>query len=102
MLKPFTKENGGLLKVDHVAYVEGRGNLIIEYENVSLLYLCGVRITCLGVAFVPHIKNSELNVYTCACVLALDCRNFGSGLHACVTQKVLMYICNCVNLSIMN
>lgn len=33
VLKPFTKENGGLLKVEHVAYVEGRGNLIIEYEN---------------------------------------------------------------------
>ena len=38
------------------------------------------------VAFVPLIKNSELNVCTCACVLALDCRNFGSGLHACVTE----------------
>lgn len=36
------------------------------------------------VVFVPFIKNSELNV--CACVLALDCRNFGSGLHACVRE----------------
>ena len=35
-LKPYTKENGGPLKVEHVVYVEGRGNLIIEYENVSL------------------------------------------------------------------
>ena len=34
VLKPYTKENGGLLKVEHVSYVEGRGNLIIEYENV--------------------------------------------------------------------
>jgi len=24
-------ENGGPLKVEHVVYVEGRGNLIIEY-----------------------------------------------------------------------
>lgn len=34
VLKPYTKENGGLLKVEHVTYVEKRGNLIIEYENV--------------------------------------------------------------------
>ena len=33
-LKPYTKENGGLLTVEHVVYVEGRGNLIIEYDNV--------------------------------------------------------------------
>ena len=37
VLQPYTKENGGLLKVDHVTYVEGRGNLIIEYDNVSVL-----------------------------------------------------------------
>jgi len=30
-LKPYTVENGGVLKVEHVWYVEGRGNLIIEY-----------------------------------------------------------------------
>ncbi|XP_065912244.1 uncharacterized protein [Dysidea avara] len=33
LLRPYTKENGGLLKVDHVTYVEGRGNLMIEYDN---------------------------------------------------------------------
>ena len=38
-LQPYTKENGGLLKVEHVTYVEGRGNVIIEYDNVSVL--CG-------------------------------------------------------------
>ncbi|XP_065897167.1 uncharacterized protein [Dysidea avara] len=32
-LQPYTKEKGGLLKVDHVTYVEGRGNLMIEYDN---------------------------------------------------------------------
>ena len=32
-LKPYTKENGGPLKVEHVVYVEGRGNLIIEYTS---------------------------------------------------------------------
>ena len=31
-LKPYTVENGGVLKVEHVWYVEGRGNLIIEYS----------------------------------------------------------------------
>ena len=35
VLQPYTKEKGGLLKVDHATYVEGRGNLIIEYDNVS-------------------------------------------------------------------
>ncbi|XP_065912239.1 uncharacterized protein [Dysidea avara] len=33
VMKPYVKENGGILKVDHVSYVEGRGNLMIEYEN---------------------------------------------------------------------
>ena len=37
VMKPYVKENGGILKVDHVSYVEGRGNLMIEYENVSSL-----------------------------------------------------------------
>ena len=31
MLKPHSKENGGPLKVEHVSFVEGRGNLMIEY-----------------------------------------------------------------------
>ena len=30
-LRPYSVENGGTLKVEHVWYVEGRGNLIIEY-----------------------------------------------------------------------
>ena len=30
-LRPYTVENGGPLKVEHVWYVEGRGNLMIEY-----------------------------------------------------------------------
>lgn len=37
-LKPYTKENGGQLKVQHIAYVEGRGNLIVKYKKVSKLY----------------------------------------------------------------
>ena len=39
-LQPYTKQNGGLLTIEHVTYVEGRGNLIIEYDNVSPI-LCG-------------------------------------------------------------
>ena len=31
VLKPYMIENGGPLKVEHVEYVENRGNLIIEY-----------------------------------------------------------------------
>ena len=46
VLKPFTKENGGLLKVEHVVYVEGRGNLIIEYENVRIILVLYVYVAC--------------------------------------------------------
>ena len=35
ILRPYTQEKGGLLHVEHVRYVEGRGNLIITYVNVS-------------------------------------------------------------------
>lgn len=31
ILKPYNQENGGVLKVEHVTFVEGRGNLILEY-----------------------------------------------------------------------
>lgn len=31
VLKPHSIENGGPLKVEHVTYVEGRGNLLLEY-----------------------------------------------------------------------
>ena len=31
MLKPHSIENGGPLKVEHVSFVEGRGNLMITY-----------------------------------------------------------------------
>ena len=33
VLSPHSIENGGPLKVEHVAFVEGRGNLIIEYTS---------------------------------------------------------------------
>ena len=33
MLKPYSTKNGGSLKVEHVAFVEGRGNLIIQYST---------------------------------------------------------------------
>ena len=32
ILKPYQKENGGVLNVEHVTFVEGRGNLILEYS----------------------------------------------------------------------
>ena len=32
VLTPHSVENGGPLKLDHAVFVEGRGNLIIEYS----------------------------------------------------------------------
>ena len=32
-LKPYTEESGGPLKLEHITYVEGRGNLIITYPG---------------------------------------------------------------------
>ena len=57
-LRPYTVENGGPLKVEHVWYVEGRGNLMIEYtpegakgeweggrrEGDAILVLCTLHI----------------------------------------------------------
>ena len=34
-LKPYTVENGGPLVVEHITYVEGRGNVIITYPGIS-------------------------------------------------------------------
>eukprot|EP00232_Nephroselmis_pyriformis_P025346 CAMPEP_0182864058 /NCGR_PEP_ID=MMETSP0034_2-20130328/6975_1 /TAXON_ID=156128 /ORGANISM="Nephroselmis pyriformis, Strain CCMP717" /LENGTH=438 /DNA_ID=CAMNT_0024996305 /DNA_START=45 /DNA_END=1358 /DNA_ORIENTATION=- len=34
-LEPYSKENGGPLLIHHVAYVEGRGNIIVEYPGTS-------------------------------------------------------------------
>ncbi len=33
VLTPHTIENRGPLKVDHVTFVEGRGNLLLEYDS---------------------------------------------------------------------
>ena len=30
-LKPYLVENGGVIKAEHVTFVEGRGNVILEY-----------------------------------------------------------------------
>ena len=34
-LKPYTNENGGVLTVERVEFVEGRGNLIITYPGTT-------------------------------------------------------------------
>lgn len=34
-LEPYTKKNGGPLKLQHITYVEERGNLIVKYKHVS-------------------------------------------------------------------
>jgi len=35
LLKPYTIENGGVLKVERIEFVEGRGNVIIEYPGTE-------------------------------------------------------------------
>jgi acetylornithine deacetylase len=35
VLRPYTKENGGVLDVQWVSFVEGRGNLIIKYPGTT-------------------------------------------------------------------
>eukprot|EP00286_Rhodomonas_abbreviata_P029303 CAMPEP_0181299684 /NCGR_PEP_ID=MMETSP1101-20121128/6481_1 /TAXON_ID=46948 /ORGANISM="Rhodomonas abbreviata, Strain Caron Lab Isolate" /LENGTH=445 /DNA_ID=CAMNT_0023404857 /DNA_START=48 /DNA_END=1385 /DNA_ORIENTATION=+ len=40
LLKPFMKENGGVLEVEKVNFVEGRGNLIIRYPGTHPTEVC--------------------------------------------------------------
>jgi acetylornithine deacetylase len=40
VLKPFLKENGGVLEVEKVTFVEGRGNLIIKYPGTHPTKIC--------------------------------------------------------------
>ena len=54
-LQPYTKQNGGLLTVEHVTYVEGRGNLIIEYDNVSPILCADLVSTTLKQVLMNHI-----------------------------------------------
>jgi acetylornithine deacetylase len=35
LLAPYRKENGGVLEVKHIEFVEGRGNLIIKYPGTT-------------------------------------------------------------------
>ena len=35
LLHPYLKENGGVLEVERVSFVEGRGNLIIMYPGTT-------------------------------------------------------------------
>jgi acetylornithine deacetylase len=34
-LEPYSKANGGTLVVEHISYLEGRGNLIITYPGTT-------------------------------------------------------------------
>lgn len=40
VLKPYLKENGGVLEVEKVTFVEGRGNLIIKYPGTHPTKIC--------------------------------------------------------------
>ena len=35
VLSPFDEKNGGPLKINHVTYIEGRGNLIVQYPGTT-------------------------------------------------------------------
>lgn len=35
LLNPYLKENGGVLEIERITYVEGRGNLVIRYPGTS-------------------------------------------------------------------
>jgi acetylornithine deacetylase len=35
VLKPFSRENGGVLHVERVEFVQGRGNVIISYPGTT-------------------------------------------------------------------
>jgi len=35
LFKPYTKENGGVLEVERISFVEGRGNVIIKYPGTT-------------------------------------------------------------------
>lgn len=35
LLEPFTTKHGGILEVERVSFVEGRGNLIIKYPGTT-------------------------------------------------------------------
>jgi acetylornithine deacetylase len=35
LLKPYSKENGGVLEIERISYVEGRGNVIIKYPGTT-------------------------------------------------------------------
>ena len=41
-LKPYLVENGGVIKADHVTFVEGRGNLMLEYCPEGASGGCGL------------------------------------------------------------
>ena len=40
LLGPYTKEQGGVLEVERVTFVEGRGNLIIKYPGTNPDKVC--------------------------------------------------------------
>ena len=49
VLKPHSTENGGPLTIEHVTYVEGRGNLVIGYTpsgSVETVSFIGSHLDC--------------------------------------------------------
>ena len=40
-LQPYLVENGGVIKAEHITFVEGRGNLMLEYSPQGASGGCG-------------------------------------------------------------
>lgn len=66
VLQPLSTESGGPLRVQHVAFVEGRGNIIIEYpgqENGETVSFAGCHLDVVSAnpeAWTPGINPFEL------------------------------------------
>lgn len=70
-LKPYLVENGGVIKADHVTFVEGRGNLMLEYCPEGASGVCGLHVTMTSyVPTQPHMYILLILLYTQKAVLA--------------------------------
>ena len=66
-LKPYLIENGGVIKAEHITFVEGRGNLLLEYCPEGATSECSLHMSiecvcvCVCVGTVTFI-GSHLDV----------------------------------------
>jgi hypothetical protein len=58
VLQPYSTEAGGPLKIQHVSYVEGRGNIIVEYPGKA----DGGIVSYVGAHLVRGCKGGEVQL----------------------------------------